>query len=79
MRATSNRPRRPEEAQSKVDKIKVAKEVQDLKVSQDAANELVNETMPPEATQPGDGNGSAQSYIFGVVILCAAIYFVAYT
>ena len=74
-------PRRPEDkAQSKVDKIKVAKEVQDtLKVSQDAANELVNETMPPEATQPGDGNGSAQSYIFGVVILCAAIYFVAYT
>ena len=74
-------PTRPEDkAQSKTDKIKIAKEVQDtLQVSQDAANKLVNETKPPEATQPGDGNGSPQSYIFGVVIFCAAIYFVVYT
>ena len=74
-------PKRPEDkAQSKKDKIKVAKEVQDtLQVSQDTANKLVNETQPAENAQPGDGNTHAQSYIFGIVILCAAIYFVSYT
>ena len=72
--------RKEDKAQSKKDKIEVAKEVQDsLKVSQDTANKMVNNTDSPENIQPGDGNNSANSYIFGIVIFCAAIYFVTYT
>ena len=72
--------RKEDKAQSQKDKIQVAKKIQDtLQVSQDTANKMVNDTSSPEASQPGDGNSSSQSYIFGVVILCAAIYFVSYT
>ena len=75
-------PARPEDkADAKKTNLKVAKELQDtLKVPQDTANKMVNDTRDPTQTTDMFSNNTSQShYVFGIVILCAAIYLISYT
>ena len=71
-------PTRPEDkAEGKKANLKTAKDLQDsLEIPQTDANEMVN-APPVELVDPK--NTSQGSYVFGIVILCAAIYIVAYT
>jgi hypothetical protein len=71
---------RPEDkADTKKTNLKVAKELQDsLEISQDTANKMVNDTRDPETTEIVENN-SQSHYVFGIVILCAAIYLISYT
>ena len=71
---------RPEDkADTKKTNLKVAKELQDsLEISQDTANKMVNDTRDPETTDIVENN-SQSHYVFGIVILCAAIYLISYT
>ena len=61
--------------------MRVAKELQDsLEISQDTANKMVNDTRDPTQTRDMFSNNTSQShYVFGIVILCAAIYLISYT
>lgn len=73
-------PVRPEDkALDKKLKIESAKELQDkLQVSQTTANTIVENTREPAET-PVFGSTSQGSFVFGIVVLCAAIYLVTYT
>ena len=73
-------PIRPEDkADSAKEKLAVAKDIQDsLKITQGRANEIVNASENPEhVVYPG--NTAPSTYVFGVVIFCAAIYLISYT
>ena len=60
--------------------LKVAKELQDsLEISQDTANKMVNDKRDPAETTEIVENNSQSHYVFGIVILCAAIYLISYT
>lgn len=75
-------PVRPEDkAETKKTNLKVAKELQDsLEITQDSANKMVNDTRDPTKTRDMISNNNSQSnYVFGIVILCAAIYLISYT
>ena len=73
-------PARPEDkARDKTLKIESAKEIQDkLEIPQSTANQMVNESRQPEKAQLV-GSSSQGAFVFGVVVLCAAIYLVSYT
>ena len=73
-------PTRPEDkAASTKEKLAVAKELQDsLEITQGRANEMVNTAEDLERPTVPE-NTAPSTYIFGVVIFCAAIYLISYT